>query len=130
MKKAMEKIKFDYGVHKQRTWKYYEIYLKRFRNNPNPILEMGCGIGLFLEACAKNNVNAIGVEYEAEGVQACVQRGLVAYQHDLSDPINFLEDESFEAVIANQVIEHLIPEAQKNLVSEAFRLLKPEGKFC
>lgn len=121
--------KFDYSAHENRTWEYYEVYLKRFRNNPSPILEMGCGLGLFLEACKDNDVTAIGVEFDDEGVAACTERGLEVYQHDLNYPLTFLEDELFEAVIANQVIEHIPPSAQENLVSEAYRLLKPGGQI-
>lgn len=122
-------MKFDYNTHRGRDWKYYEVYLKRFRGNPGSVLEMGCGIGLFLEACQKNGVEAVGVEYEKEGVDACLEKGLVAYQHDLNKPLDYLEDESFDAVIANQVIEHVPDEAQENMVSEAYRLLKPGGQI-
>ncbi len=90
---------------------------------------MGCGIGLFLEACSRSNVDAIGVEFEKEGVDICTEKGLTAYQHDLKNPLDFLKDETFEAVLANQVIEHIPAEAQLNLVSEAYRLLKPGGQI-
>ena len=120
--------KFDYSSHRKRTWRDYEVYIKRLRGNPNPILDMGSGIGLLLEACREKGIEAVGIEYEAEGVEETKQRGLVAYQHDLEFPADFLKDESFAAVISNQVIEHLSPTAQFNLVSEAFRVLKPGGQ--
>ncbi len=120
-------IKFDYTFHKNRDWKYYEIYLKRFKSNPSPILEMGSGLGLFLEACKNNNIEATGLEYEIEGVMNTKSKGLVAMQHDLSEPVPFL-NETFSAVFSNQVIEHLKPATQKLMISEAYRVLKPGGQ--
>lgn len=119
--------KFDYAFHHTRDWKHYEVYLKRFRNTPSPILEMGCGIGLFLEACRQNGIEATGLEYEYDGVMACKSAGLKAIRHDLSDPAPF-PDASFAAVFSNQVIEHLHGAAQTRMVSEAFRVLKPGGQ--
>lgn len=123
------RTKFDFGFLRTRDWKYYEVYLERFRNNPSPILEMGSGIGLFLLACKMNGIEAVGVEYEQEGVEETLKRGLIARQHDLGYPLDFFEDESFGAVFSNQVIEHLSKEAQRNMVQEAFRLLKAGGQL-
>jgi SAM-dependent methyltransferase len=119
--------KFVYDFHRTRDWTYYAVYLKRFRNNPSPILEMGSGIGLFLEACRQNNVEAAGLEYEAEGVEAARAAGLHAVQHDLGNPVPF-PDESFAAVFSNQVIEHLTADAQRTMIAEAFRVLRPGGQ--
>jgi SAM-dependent methyltransferase len=119
--------KFDYTFHQGRDWKHYEVYLKRFRNNPSPILELGSGIGLFLEACRHNGVAAVGLEYEPEGVEAAKRMGLDARQHDLGIDVPF-EDASFEAVFSNQVIEHLPPLTQARMISEAYRVLKPGGQ--
>ena len=119
--------KFDYTFHHTRDWKHYEVYLKRFRNNPTPILEMGSGIGLFLEACRANGQEAVGLEYEIEGVMASKAAGLNAIRHDLSHHVPF-PDESFEGVFSNQVIEHLEPAAQLRMIAEAYRVLKPGGQ--
>lgn len=118
---------FDYAFHRTRDWKHYEVYLRRFRDNPMPILEMGCGIGLFLEACRQNGVEAEGLEYEDEGVQAATSAGLKARQHDLSLPVPFA-DASFSAVFSNQVIEHLPADAQRTMIAEAYRVLRPGGQ--
>lgn len=118
---------FDYSFHRTRDWKHYEVYLKRFRNSPSPILEMGSGIGLFLEACRQNGAVAMGLEYESEGVEASRAAGLFAVQHDLSRKTPF-PDGSFAAVFSNQVIEHLPAEAQRMMIAEAFRVLRPGGQ--
>ena len=121
-------MKFDFAFHRTRTYKYYEVYLKRFKNKPSPILEIGSGIGLFLEACEKNGIDAVGLEYEIEGVQEATKKKLTAYQHDINNKIDFLDDSSFEAVFSNQVIEHIPNDAQINMVNEAYRVLKPGGQ--
>ena len=122
-------MSFDFAFHKTRTWEYYAVYLDRFRGAPSPILELGSGIGLFLEACRERGIEAHGVEFEVEGVEAARAKGLDAVQHDLRHPLDHLEDETFEAVFSNQVIEHVDDRAQANMFSEAFRLLKPGGQL-
>jgi len=103
--------------------------LKRFKKNPKRIFEMGSGIGLFLEACRRSNIEAIGCELEDEGVAIAKNRGLQIYKHDLSNPLTFVEGDSFDAVFCNQVIEHVDDAAQENIVREAYRILKPGGEF-
>lgn len=119
--------KFVYDFHRTRDWKHYEVYLKRFRNNPSPILEMGSGIGLFLEACRQSGTVAVGLEYERDGIEEARAVGLLALQHDLGKPVPF-PNEAFAAVFSNQVIEHLTPEAQRMMVSEAFRVTRLGGQ--
>jgi SAM-dependent methyltransferase len=120
---------YDYSDHINRNWQHYEIYLKRFKKNPKKLFEMGCGLGFFLEACIKNGVDAVGCEYSPEGVNECIKKGLKVTQHDLNSEIHFIEDESFDAVFCNQVIEHLDHEGQLNIVNEAYRILKPGGEL-
>jgi SAM-dependent methyltransferase len=118
---------FVYDYHRTRDWKHYEVYLKRFRNRPDPILEMGSGIGLFLEACRENGITSVGLEYEHEGVEAAKAAGLRAIQHDLAFDVPF-PDATFGAVFSNQVIEHVPRPAQERMISEAFRVLRPGGQ--
>ncbi|MDK2973059.1 MAG: Methyltransferase domain, partial [Candidatus Sumerlaeota bacterium] len=54
----------DYcGHYLTRKWDYYVSYLKRFSNEPKRILELGCGLGQFLECCRHHGIEAVGVEY-------------------------------------------------------------------
>ena len=71
----------------------------------------------------------MGVEYEQEGVDQALSKGLNAVRHDLSNPLDFIADESYEGVFSNQVIEHLSPEAKDNMIKEAWRVLKPGGQL-
>ncbi|WP_434222727.1 class I SAM-dependent methyltransferase [Limnospira platensis CENA597] len=119
--------KFNYDFHHTRKPEDYLVYLKRFRGNPQKILEMGSGIGLFLQLCVQEGIDAIGLEYESEGVDFSTERGLTAIQHDLGNPMPF-DSNIFDAVFSNQVIEHLLPDAQINMINEAFRVLKSGGQ--
>lgn len=119
---------FDFSHHRTRHWQQYEVYLKRFRGHPSPLLELGSGIGLFLEACRRNGIDALGLELEDEGVRETIAAGLDARRHDLADPLP-LADASFEAVFSNQVIEHVRPATQRMMIAESFRVLKPGGQL-
>lgn len=125
---SVSHLKFDYGHHRGRDWTYYAGYIPRLRGDPSPLLELGSGIGLFLEACAHNGIEAVGLEYEAEGVAEATAKGLTAYQHDLANPMPF-ENESFASVFSNQVIEHVTADAQEMMVREAYRVLRPGGQL-
>ena len=120
---------FDFSFHKQRDWTYYAVYLRRFQKSPKKILEMGSGIGLFLEACRMSGIEAIGCELEEEGVAIGKSRGLQIRKHDLAEPLIFAESDSFDAVFCNQVIEHVDDAAQENIAREAYRILRPGGEF-
>ena len=62
------------GVYKNRTWKYYENYLKRFSNNPKSILHVGSGLGLFLECCRQYGIDCLGLEYNRNAVNDCIKK--------------------------------------------------------
>lgn len=114
-----------------RTWKYYEFYLKRMlRNNRiiERILDIGCGKGLFLEACKRYGIDCIGVDISEENYNSCLERGYKVFLHNISKPMDFLKSNTFGAVFFNQVIEHLIEEAQKVSLEEIYRVLKKGGK--
>ena len=113
----------------KRSWQHYQVYLKRFKTTPKDIFEMGCGIGLFLEACVHNDRIASGCEIDPWGVALCLAKGFRVHQHDLSHPLTFLRNESYDAVFSNQVIEHLSKSAQLLMINEAFRILRRGGEL-
>lgn len=117
------------GDYLTRSPSFYVNYLKRFSNKPKRILDLGCGPGLLLECCKMLEINAVGVEFNLEAVELNVSRGLKCYQHDLHMPLSMFEDESFDAVISLQVIEHLPSAAQIMSINESFRLLRPKGEL-
>lgn len=117
------------GDYLTRNWQYYESYLKRFSNNPKRILELGCGLGFFLECCTHHGIEAVGVEYSDTAMQKLRAEGYDVHQHDLSLPLWMFPNESFDAVFSFQVIEHLPKVAQIMSLQESYRVLKRGGQM-
>ena len=69
--------------------------------------------------------NACGIDFSAEAVEKCKQRGLSAYQMDAHN-LEF-EPNSFDVLIASDSLEHLEHDEQalKNWIS----ILKPGGRI-
>lgn len=96
---------------------------------PNPaarILDLGCGDGSFalqVAECAGSK-DVWGVDFLDNMCQVARKKGVNACCADLNGKFPF-ENESFDVVHANQVIEHLID--TDNFVREIHRILKPDG---
>ncbi|MDK2970645.1 MAG: hypothetical protein PWP23_400, partial [Candidatus Sumerlaeota bacterium] len=93
------------------------------------ILELGCGLGQFLECCRHHGIEAVGVEYSEKAMQRLRQEGFEVYQHDLAEPLTMFPDESFDAVFSFQVIEHLERKAQVMSLRESYRVLRTGGQM-
>jgi SAM-dependent methyltransferase len=83
------------------------------------VLDVGCGIGDYL----RYNKNAIGAEINQYNVNYCNKLGCEA--HLIVDGILPFEDNSFDGVILDNVLEHLTD--PKFVLDEISRVLKSEG---
>ena len=86
-------------------WEFDEVL--RHVHPGEELLEVGCGAGAFLEKCRWRGLAAAGVDFSAEAVRLCRERGLRARQLNLAAE---LEDEGCERIahIAGfHVLEHL-----------------------
>jgi len=91
------------------------------------LLDLGCDDGLFSKQCgvACSAKYVAGVEVVSEAASKAVLNGVDVTVSDLSESLPF-EDETFDLVTANQVIEH-VPSVDR-FMSEIFRVLRPGGK--
>lgn len=111
-----------------RDWNKYRPLLSEIIRYapPGKILDVGCGLGFFIECARQFNFDAEGVEGSPYAVEQCRSRGLPVHEQLLSERLPY-EDETFAVVVVNQVIEHIPNDVAKILLREAHRVLKPSG---
>ena len=123
---------FDYyeTYYSSRDWKVYKWLLNQIIqfSNPGKILDVGSGAGYLLEACQNWDWTAIGLEGSIDGITKMKLRNpdLNAINCMLSEKFPFNE-QTFQTVIINQVIEHLEDNVQINCLNESYRVMKRGG---
>ena len=117
---------FEFDDLKGVTKDYFIPYLCRMLP-ADYILDVGCGLGQFLELCRRYNIQAIGIEGSKRALDECKRRGVNVVEGDLEQPLPF-RDNTFDTIFCNQVIEHIHFDKQDLLFKECYRVLKPGGK--
>ncbi|MHB1467658.1 MAG: class I SAM-dependent methyltransferase [Solirubrobacteraceae bacterium] len=91
----------------------------------NRILDMGCGIGFFLEEARRRGWEAHGTEFEPRAIEISRAKGLDCVRAPIG--IDTFEAGSFDVITAFEVVEHLRdPLAEAAVIAHA---LRPEGLF-
>jgi SAM-dependent methyltransferase len=100
--------------------------LGRTEQGARNLLDLGCDAGgrtvWVAERLAVDEMH--GVEIDPDRAELARAKGIEVVSADLSERLPF-DDESFDLVMSNQVIEH-VPDTD-SFVGEAFRVLRPGG---
>ncbi len=91
-----------------------------------PVLELGSGLGFFLECCRRHGVEAMGLESSREGVAAAAARGLSVVRADFTMPFPF-RDGTFGSAFAHHVLEHVSTGQGRFVLQEVRRVLRTGG---
>ena len=100
------------------------------------VADLGCGWGTFSFALAARGLDVVGVDFSRRSIEFCEARRsehaaegarLTFLQADAGD--TGLPGGTFDVVLAADLFEHLYPEDSARVAGEAFRLLKPGGRF-
>jgi SAM-dependent methyltransferase len=89
------------------------------------VLDLGCRDGALTQAYADGN-EVVGVDADREALAEAAKLGIETRWADLDEPLPF-EEESFDVVVAGELMEHLRDPAR--FTSEARRVLRPSGTF-
>ena len=112
-----------------RDWTFYRGLVAACvaHGEPGPILDLGAGLGLFVEACNRYGLRCIGLEGSEYAVEAARKRyPMEIYHHYLNQRFPF-EDNFFSVVICNQTIEHVTHDTAEFLLRENYRVLRKDG---
>lgn len=95
------------------------------------ILELGCGYGALIHyVLAHGYTNIKGVDVSPEQVAGAKQLGIPGVvQGDLFETLKDMEDNSLDAVITIDVIEHLSKDELIRFTDEVFRVLNTDGRW-
>lgn len=96
------------------------------------VLDLGCGRGEVLLACAQAGAEVAGIDYAEAAIEIAAETlAEVAGAEVLQGDITKLPwpDASFDAVLSGDVIEHLVPEDAERMLAEAHRVLRPGGRL-
>lgn len=107
---------------KQRQRAYGKMFADRSR-----VLDLGCGRGEFLELGSEYNFAPTGVDLNHRMVEVCTRKGLEAYESDVFEFLNTVEDYSLDGIFSAQLIEHLPPQAISKLIGLCQQKLAPGG---
>jgi len=94
---------------------------------PGKVVDLGCGRGEMLQLLTDEGHEVLGVDLDADMVQACTDKGLPAV---LDDALHFLAQappDSLKGVFCAQVVEHLLTSELEQLVRLAHRALRADG---
>lgn len=100
----------NYGVNQYLspiTIKRYNELLDKFEpyRKTNKIIDIGCGIGYFLEEAKKRGWEVYGTELSEKSAEICNAKGINTYKGFL-DSKNY-EPEMFDVITSFEVIEHI-----------------------
>jgi ubiquinone/menaquinone biosynthesis C-methylase UbiE len=98
------------------------------------VVDLGCGWGTFDFALADHVDSILGIDFSERSIEICEQRlrerpmkNVRFLCADAGD--TGLEADGWDVVLAADLFEHLYPEDSARVAREAFRLLRPGGRF-
>jgi len=119
-------------AYKGRDWNWYRNLVAEciVYGMPGKWLDLGAGLGFFVECATRFGINCIGLEGSEYAIKAAKERfpNIDIRQHFLEDKLPF-EDNSISTIMCHQVIEHLSKETATFVLKEAYRVLRPGGRL-
>jgi len=94
------------------------------------IFDLGCGSGKLLAALAKDGYDAYGTDLSANSIKigrSALSKFQKADHIRQEDFLDYVSSTTFDAIIMDNVIEHLIPDTVSDVLLKCYAMLKSEG---
>jgi len=106
-----------------------QFYLPVFEGKSR-VIDLGCGRGEMLQMLAERGADVLGVDLDAEALEACREKGLAVERADLYEFLSRQPDASCDGLFCAHVVEHLPALRLQELADLAFAKLRPGGVFA
>lgn len=108
-------------------WRAWELAAYRRYSLPEPILDVGCGDGLYFKLVWPEARQVTGVDINPDSLRTAEKSGVYQSLHECSAVDMPFRSESFSAAFANCSLEHMddLPEVLNSIA----RVLKPNGSL-
>lgn len=118
---------YEFGSSEENLRKLQKPFVALFQQAA-PVLDVGCGRGVFLELLLAAGIEAVGIDSSPEAITACRQKGLRVFAEDAR---SFLgrNQRQFGGIFCSHVIEHMAYEDAMTLLELCHRALRPKGRL-
>src|SRR6266853_5290174 len=93
-----------------------------------PVLDIGCGRGIFLELLASGGIEAVGLDHSPESIAACEARGFTVYSQEADQYLRKSAGQ-FGGIFCSHVIEHMGYDDAMAFLELCYAALRPGGKL-
>jgi SAM-dependent methyltransferase len=95
------------------------------------VLDFGCGVGRLTQALCRHFDECCGVDIAPSMIQLAEEYNSYGsrcrYYVNDSDDLSLFEDNTFDFIYSNIVLQHMKPKYSKRYIKEFLRILAPEG---
>lgn len=122
----MQKYSIFHASDERFLKEWHRPYAELFRG-AGPVLDIGCGLGIFADVLREIGVDSLGIDFDPEMVKASTQRGHRAILGDQNTVATL--SQHFQGIHISHVVEHLWGEDVVLLLERCWPLLNDAGRL-
>lgn len=119
---------YEFGGSEDLVRRIQKRFVKHFAGC-GPVLDIGCGRGIFLELLASGGIEAVGLDHSAESIAACEARGFTVYRQEADEYLR-KNPGKFGGIFCSHVIEHMGYDDAMAFLELCYAALRPGGKLA
>jgi 2-polyprenyl-3-methyl-5-hydroxy-6-metoxy-1,4-benzoquinol methylase len=116
---------YEFGGSEDTIRRIQKPFVEFFRSSA-PVLDIGCGRGIFLQLLSDAGIQACGIDHSEEALAACRQKGFSVHCEDARSYLS-KQPERFGGIFCSHVIEHMAYEDALVFIDLCYRALRPGG---